>query len=287
MRSWKKLTSVLTLAMVLSMTIALPVFAKVPKQPTEIPIPQYTTTPEVQYIPEPLQDKLPYDGKVYTEWNSNVHYNIVREGIAKVKRDIYWSGSRLTKLVPGTPFTVEQALLNGVNWPDTWETDVTTGWLFSGHFYDADSGCNYAGYTNPTAYTRFNNHYYNAINASTAQVAYNELAYSLHYLGDLNAPHHAANVPYALTGDYSHSSFESYADSNYSNYQTSWTGDYWVANGNMLDIANYYSRHAKYYIEDAKSFENNRYARAIESTLPYAQSAAAGMIYRFLLQTSW
>lgn len=289
MKLKNKLTSVLAVSMVLSLTMALPGFAKVPKQPTDIPIPQYSTIPEVEYITEPPQEIVPDngDGEVNIQWAGAVHYNTVREGISILKKDKPELAARLTARVPGMTKSVETLLKDGVTWPDSNEKDLGTGWPMSGHFYDPTSECNYAGYSSPTAYTRFNNHYYNATHTTDAKKAFKELSYSLHYLGDLNAPHHAANIPYALTGDCSHTDFESFADSNYGYYKSGWTGDYFLAKSNMKDIANYYSKNAKSYIEDAKSGDTKRQKRAIENTLPYAQAAVSGMIYRFLMETKF
>jgi len=287
----KKLTSVLAAVMVLSLTISLPVIAKTLKQPTIIPIPQYSTIPEVQYIPEPQQEAASDNGTVSPQWNAGLHTNIVREGIAKVKRDNPSLASRLTKQISlggGLYTTPEQLLIGGVNWPDSYEVDdYYSTHAYMGHFWDPDNNTNYTGVTTPTAYTRFNNHYLSATSASDATTAWNELSYSLHYFADLNAPHHAANVPMALTGDFTHTFFESFADSNYSDFTTNWTGDYFVANSTMLDIATYYARNAKSYITQAKSSTDATKRIAVDNTLPYAQSGAAGMIYRFLIQTSW
>lgn len=281
MKLRSKLTSVLAVVMVSLITISLPVFAKIPKQPTGIPIPQYSTIPDIQYIPEPPQ----VNEKVVPQWNSSVHSNIIREGIAKVKINYPWLSSRLTTQIPGTNSTPEQLLMNGINWPDSYETDNGS---YKGHFFDPVTALNYAQEPVPTAYTRFNNHYYSAVNAPNKTVAWNELSYSLHYFGDLNAPHHAANVPMALFGDFSHTPFESFADSNYAWYSTSWTPDTFVVNSDMLSIARYYSSNAASYITYAEAFTSNTSMRvAIDNTLPFAQSGAAGMILKFINQTNW
>jgi len=280
MRLRNKLTSVLAVFMVLLLSMVLPVFAKTPKQPTGIPIPQYSTIPEAQYIPEPPQDELPDDGIVYQQWNAKVHTNIIKEGIAKVKRDKPWLAGSLTKQISlgnGYYTTPEKLLIAGINWPDSNETD---GGTYKGHFFDPATGCNYLDEPVPTAYTRFNNHYVAAINATSEVTQWNELSYSLHYFGDLNAPHHAANSPMYLDGT-THASFEAFADDNYQSYTTNWTGDYFVANSTMLDIARYYSGNATEYIWAAKSSVDSEKRIAIDNTLPFAQCGAAGMIYRF------
>lgn len=291
MRLKNKLTSILAVVMVSLITISLPVFAKIPKQPTGIPIPQYSTVPEVQYMPEPPQAIVPDDGTVSTQWNSGLHTNIIREGIAKFKRDNPMLASRLSRQISvggGLYRTSEQLLVDGINWPDNNETDgyPSPYTSFMGHFWDPTNNTNYTGAISPTAYTRFNNHYFSATNASSALTAWNELSYSLHYFGDLNAPHHAANVPWSLS-DQTHTSFESFADSNYSNLTTNWTGDYFVANSSILSIADYYARNARNYITQARSSSDATKRIAVDNTLPFAQSGAAGMIYRFVISTNW
>lgn len=285
MRLKKKLTSVLALAMVLSVTMALPVFAKVPKQPTGIPITQYPTIPETQYIPEPPQEKL--DGTASPQWSAAVHTNIIREGIAKFKRDNPLLASRLTTQISlggGLYTTPENLLIGGINWPDSNETDNNS---YKGHFFDPYSRLNYNQEITPTAYTRFSNHYVSGKNATNATTAWKELSYSLHYFGDLNAPHHAANVPMLVFGDLTHTPFEQFADNNYSNFTTSWTGDYFVVNSTILDIALYYAKNAQSYIGDATSSNDTYKRRAINNTLPFAQAGAAGMIKRFVTETNW
>ena len=105
--------------------------------------------------------------------------------------------------------------------PDTDEI----GLAFSGHFYNPATGNNYLGSTTDTALTRAANHYANAISYASSNnmtAAYESLGRCLHYVQDVNVPHHANNT----TGlNPSHSAFENYALENFNDF-TSWVGSF-------------------------------------------------------------
>ncbi|MEN8906139.1 MAG: hypothetical protein ABF289_09315 [Clostridiales bacterium] len=103
-----------------------------------------------------------------------------------------------------------QDFIKYINKPDEIENDLYT---YKGHFYDPDLKCSYIK-GNVNAYNRFKEHYNNALNKykeNNRNDAYKELAMTLHYLSDLNSPHHAANK-IALKTD--HCRFEKYIDKN-------------------------------------------------------------------------
>lgn len=106
--------------------------------------------------------------------------------------------------------------------------------------------------------------------------------------------YNAANVPaYVPTvtpnGSKTHTSYESWVDSNFSkcNSTNSWRGDYFCSNSRFIDIANYYSTQAKKQITLAMSSSDADKLSAMSNSLPYAKAGAAGMIYRFLIETNW
>lgn len=93
--------------------------------------------------------------------------------------------------------------------PDRDEVGVM---LYAGHFYDPDTGENYAGDTTNTAKTNAQAHYKSAlVYAKNGDMvsAYEYLGRCLHYIQDANEPHHAANV--ISNGFNSHAKFETYA----------------------------------------------------------------------------
>ncbi len=90
--------------------------------------------------------------------------------------------------------------------------------LFSGHFYNPHTGKNYAGSSTNTARNNAINHYNTAAsyaNNGDLGSAYEYLGRCLHYIQDINEPHHAANIT-AINP--SHGQFESYAFDNIDSY---------------------------------------------------------------------
>lgn len=88
----------------------------------------------------------------------------------------------------------------------------TIGWLagYAGHFYDPTTEANYLNSSSNTAKTNFVKYYSNAkkdYNASTPESSFKELGKALHFIQDVNEPHHAANV---IAGISTHSDFEKY-----------------------------------------------------------------------------
>lgn len=91
-------------------------------------------------------------------------------------------------------------------WPDVKEQNM---W-FQYHFYDPSTERSWNGMTNETARTRFVHYYGSAVSnynlLSTAN-AFQELGKGLHYIQDVNEPHHAANL---IAGSSTHTKFEKY-----------------------------------------------------------------------------
>ena len=110
--------------------------------------------------------------------------------------------------------------MEATDWPDKVgnETDFGT---FAGHFYDPDTGKNWMGQTSPTARTRAETYYENAVimyQAGDINRAMDYLGKGTHYVSDLNEPHHASNLT-AVNSN--HSAFEKYVDKNRTSYTIS------------------------------------------------------------------
>lgn len=108
-------------------------------------------------------------------------------------------------------------LMEGADWPDIWgnETDYMS---FSGHFYDPDTGENWMGQKNPTAKTRAESYYAQAVSAynkGDIESAMSYLGRGVHYVSDLNQPHHASNEVAVLS---KHTQFETYTDEHRKEY---------------------------------------------------------------------
>lgn len=108
------------------------------------------------------------------------------------------------------------SLSDCVSWPD-WDLEQSDNKLYLGHFYDPDTGENYAHQTNNTAKTRAEKYYNLAISSyleggtgnRVDAIAY--LGYCLHYVQDVAVPHHAANKTGTPLDKYNHSGFETLA----------------------------------------------------------------------------
>ena len=106
------------------------------------------------------------------------------------------------------------------DWPDVLgnETDYAT---FAGHFYDPDTGKNWMGQTSPTAKTRAQSYYNQAVSLyrqGKVNDAFICLGKGSHYVADINEPHHASNLT-AVNSN--HSKFEKYVNNNLSSYKIS------------------------------------------------------------------
>jgi len=108
--------------------------------------------------------------------------------------------------------------------PDKDEVGVIA---FSGHFYDPDEGCNYAGSSKNTAKTNATSHYNKAITAAKQgdmEKAYEEIGRCLHYVQDACEPHHASNIHAATPNSgATHSFFEKEAHKNIEKYLDKYT----------------------------------------------------------------
>lgn len=107
--------------------------------------------------------------------------------------------------------------------PDT-QSELGVSQLFRGHFYDPDTGENWAGETSNTAKTNAKL-YYNAAYGCYSLNSVDEdfimnVGMMLHYVKDVCVPHHAANVTFV---NVAHGAFEDYADDNLDSYIESLT----------------------------------------------------------------
>lgn len=116
---------------------------------------------------------------------------------------VAFSGDRLSGDFTGLQLICEYA----------WKTDEIENEIFySGHFFGEDERSFYPYKNEPTALNNFESHYNNAVteyNNGNKGLAYKELGMSIHYLSDLNAPHHATNKTYF---DSWHTAYESWVD---------------------------------------------------------------------------
>lgn len=132
--------------------------------------------------------------------------------------------------------------------------------IYAGHFYDPETGENWLGNTENTARNNAQNHYNTALQYAkngNMEKAYEYLGRCLHYVQDLNVPHHAANVT-AL--NLSHGAFEQYAEDNFDTCLDGYTSigvnnyDYYPSQYSVGGI----SHLAAHYSKERISYVNNK-----------------------------
>ena len=170
---------------------------------------------------------------------------------------------------------------------------------YAGHFYDPDKGDSYMpGTSYKNAYRNFNDHHYSAIvqwKSGQKKLGYKELGMALHYLEDLNTPHHAANKIAGLT---KHKQYESW----FNHQIASNTGYYavysapedtynYTLNSTFIKMANNWASLAKSYWPTCEGYmlgqstllnQTKSYTKAALAT---AQRGSAGILYRYLKVT--
>jgi len=268
-----------------------------------------TATPEVEYIPERetdpkvIEEYLNNGGLLHTEgdgskWAGGIsHSAIATRGGIILKND---KGTTLYNKINesiwlgGTYYiNAMDVVAQGAVSPDDIEKDTA----YEGHFYGA-AGTNFLGQSSPTAYTRFNNHYYNAkvyYAAGNKFEAYTELGMAIHYMSDLCNPHHAGNLVAVLSF---HTQYESWVADNLPSYlvttASSATYDY-VRTSTFKAMSDNWSALARAQIANVESglyvggvatvWIPKNAGIATEDCYTRAQRAAAGLLYRFLVDT--
>ncbi len=173
--------------------------------------------------------------------------------------------------------------------PDTDENEVI---LFLGHFYNPDTQKNYVGSTTNTARTNAEKHFKAAVLSASygaMDEAYEHLGRCLHYVQDVNVPHHAANV---IGTNPSHSSFEEYALENQeaylenfrtisvSNYRNAYSWDIGTITHKAAAEAKPMISHVNNILDKS---EWSEYARI---TMQNATRYSAMAIYKFAMESS-
>lgn len=172
--------------------------------------------------------------------------------------------------------------------PDTDEREPA----FAGHFYNPDTQKNYVGSTTNTARTNAERHFKAALlSASNGAMdeVYEHLGRCLHYVQDVNVPHHAANV----TGvNPSHSAFEKYAFENQEayleNFETIPASNYRNAySWNIGTITHKAAAEAKPMISHVNNIlDKSEWSEYARITMQNAARYSAMAIYRFAMESS-
>lgn len=165
--------------------------------------------------------------------------------------------------------------------PDVDETDGGSAW----HFYGPD-GKNWSGGT-VTAYTKCIEHYNDAVDlydAGFEDSAMEELGRALHYLQDVNVPHHAMNKVAVLSN---HLQFEAYVENNISSFElTSLTSTvYNDADYSLGTIIDDYAEVARDWYDDASS--SSTWNTPAGACARNAQRATATVLYKFMFDVGY
>ncbi len=176
------------------------------------------------------------------------------------------------------------ALLSNSDWPDTSEND---GGLFTSHFYNPYTGKTFLGTT--TALTRFLTHANNAKKyyAKNKSLAMQELGRSLHYLADINEPHHAALLIAIFS---THSEYESWVDFSRTEYEVTTSGLYSSipinAKRNYASYCTELFRMAAFnaydQADEANSSDMVQWDASAADSMAFAQESMAAYLYNFL-----
>ena len=164
------------------------------------------------------------------------------------------------------------------------------GYIFAYHFYNPYKKLNYLpsflDASKVTALTKFQEHMKNAVINYNSNKNYSiqELGRALHYLEDINVPHHAANL---IAGLSSHSSYESYVNDNDSLFFINTSNAYskyssYEFNAYCTAIFDECAKNAYSYKDLANTYTTSNWKTAATNTLKLGQEDMAALLYRFI-----
>ncbi len=214
-------------------------------------------------------------------WSSGgidrTHQVLVDQALLLLRAD---KGDKTANLLTAYRTTI----LAYADWPDTYEND---GGLYSSHFYNPNTGKTFLGST--TALTRFLAHA-DAAKKSYAKnrtLAMQELGKALHYLADVNEPHHAALLIAVLSN---HTQYEDWVDANETTFAIVHAPQYAaVAIDAKRSYASYCTAlfrlsafHAYDWADEAKSSDTALWRASAADSEGYAEDAIAAFLFNFL-----
>ncbi len=227
---------------------------------------------------------LPASGEITPQWASggidHTHQFLTAQALEILYAD---KSSKVASLL--TLYASD--LLTGSDWPDTSENDSG---LYISHFYDPYTGRTFiAGWT--TALNRFTTHANNAKKyyAKNKSLAMQELGRALHYLADINEPHHAALM--GITTN--HAAYENWVDIYRTDFKVTSSTMYTSIN---IDAKRYYTAYCTALFQSAAknaytwadavsasdSYPSDVWRASAADTLSYAQQSMAAFLYNFL-----
>jgi len=163
---------------------------------------------------------------------------------------------------------------------------------FVGHFYNPHTGKSYNGSTSNTAKINAQNRYDTAVyyaKNNNIEKAFEYLGRCLHYIQDVNEPHHAANLisTNPLNG---HSAFESYAFDRTDSYLSSYTSipaiSYYLAQDSVSAMAHTAALTAYSRVSSVSNiFDTSEWNTTARNCVRDAARYSAMVMYKFGLVT--
>lgn len=160
------------------------------------------------------------------------------------------------------------------------------------HFYDPDTGKNWNNNLTRNAKEAIDNYYQKALNqfSSNRAEAIKNLGRALHFIQDLNEPHHAANIT-VLTPGSQHSNFEHYAATRVQDALDTIQGSpdrslYHFASAHSAgDLLHDAALKAKLYVWVANQPQWDGWIWAARETLHRSAAYSAALLYKFAKET--
>jgi hypothetical protein len=287
----KKTTSTIIVTIILILSISgIPCFAEqttapaVTESESPLEIPADTAT-DSSSTDDPT---LRWGSGDHTEDNPGTHGFITERGLIILKKAVssaktFYSG-----------YTDD--LITGSVLPDEDESTLTSG-PYKWHFYGEDE-LNYMGQST-TAYTKFRNHYNDAVDYyldGDETAAMESLGRAIHYLEDLNAPHHVLNL---IASNSLHTEYEDWVEIHYSDYAISSVSSStlnFVKNSTLKEIADDCAEYARPYIDDCEAYylsgttvviDGDIAGPATNNLLRKAQRVTAGVLNKFMYDVDY
>lgn len=116
--------------------------------------------------------------------------------------------------------------------------------------------------------------------------AMEELGRALHYLQDVNVPHHAMNAVAVLTN---HTQFEAYVEGHQESYEVTGTTPslYTDANNSLGTIIDDYAEVARGWYDEATSSNESEKDRAAGACVRNSQRATVTVLYKFMIDVGY
>lgn len=236
----------------------------------------------IAYAKGKRSGKLVREFKFFSGGPSNSHQLFARQALDILRND---KGYDIFKIIDANSMNIMLAYCDK---PDEDETNI----FFAYHFYNPFTKRNFLPRfmksSKITGLTKFQEHMKNALNyyKKEQDQAMKELGRAIHFLEDINVPHHAANLIPLLSN---HHRFENYVNKNNKKFiveTSSWYNKYEDKSFQNYCVAIYEAcaKNSYLYKDMANSSKKEDLRISAAETTKFAQEIMASLIYRFLIE---